>query len=374
MGSPFTMTVFADDSLALLPIIEKAFARVDELNHIFSDYDSTSEISRLCREKAVYTISQDSLEDGEGGQKLSDDLYLMIKRSLEASRLSNGAFDITVGHIVKLWRQARKSKSLPKAAELEKALRQTGWRKIRLDTVHKKMSFYTARRTPTRGVVGQKAVLALDFGGIVKGFAAQEVSHILKENGYPICLVDAGGDMVLGNAPPLKSEGVHENKDAFRRDSAWLIGLTSPQSDVLMPQFLYLKNQAIATSGDLYQSVRIDGKTYSHIVHPKTGLGLTHQRQVTAIANDGATADWLATACSVLPIRKAKRLVKKIPHAALLILEKRKGKILIHKSAAKTSSVFQRLSFTAVQPEFGASTEGGLSIVGFIHNLLTMLS
>ena len=128
-----------------------------------------------------------------------------------------------------------------------------------------------------------------------------------------MCLVDAGGDLAVGNKP--------DNDD-------WQIAISVPQSDVaLMPQMLNLKNQAVATSGDMYNNVSFEGKRYSHIVNPKTGMGLTHQRNVTIIAPSGDLADWLATACSVLPIKKAMQLVRKYPNAELLILEMRKGKI-----------------------------------------------
>jgi thiamine biosynthesis lipoprotein len=151
----------------------------------------------------------------------------------------------------------------------------------------------------------------LDFGGIVKGFAAQEVVNILTKNGLPNCLVDAGGDLAVGK----KSDG-------------WKIAISMPASDKkMMPRYLSLQNQAVATSGDMYQFLEHEGKRYSHIVNPKTGLGLTHQRNITVIAPDGAQADWLATACSVLPIRKALRLIKKYPNTALLILENKKGQI-----------------------------------------------
>ena len=94
-----------------------------------------------------------------------------------------------------------------------------------------------------------------------------------------------------------------------------------------MPRFLSLQNQAVATSGDMYQFLEYKGKRYSHIVNPKTGLGVTKQRNITVISPDGAQADWLATACSVLRVRKALRLIKKYPDTALLILENKKGKI-----------------------------------------------
>ena len=90
---------------------------------------------------------------------------------------------------------------------------------------------------------------------------------------------------------------------------------------------LSLQNMAVATSGDIYQYVELNGKKYSHIVDPKTGIGLTHQRNVTAIAADGTTADWLSTACSVLSVKQSMHLIKKIKGAALLITEKKNGKI-----------------------------------------------
>jgi thiamine biosynthesis lipoprotein len=106
------------------------------------------------------------------------------------------------------------------------------------------------------------------------------------------------------------------------------VGVNIPSSEELLPRYLFLQNTAVATSGDMYQYVEIDGKHYSHIVNPKTGLGLTHQRNVTVIAPDGATADWLATACSVLSIKKAIKLCDSFPNTGLLIAEK-KGKVIL---------------------------------------------
>lgn len=285
MGSPFVITVFANDSLAILPIIDKAFRRVDTLNQIFSDYLASSEINTVCRKVHVW-------------QPVSNDLYHLLKISEEAFTVSGGAFDVTVGQIVQVWRKARKTKMMPNKAILEEALQKTGFKNIEID---KNKPFL---RLNTEGVL-------LDFGGIVKGFAAQEVVDILTKNGLPNCLVDAGGDLAVGT-----------------KTGGWKIAVSLPASDKkMMPRFLSLQNQSVATSGDMYQFFEHEGKRYSHIVNPKTGLGLTHQRNITVIAPDGAQADWLATACSVLPIRKAVRLIKKYPNTALLILENKKGQI-----------------------------------------------
>jgi FAD:protein FMN transferase len=289
MGSPFIITVFARDTEGLQAAVNKAYIRVDELNAVFSDYDSTSEISKLAR---TYRVGE--------WYAVSNDLYYMLKISLDAARASSGAYDVTVGNVVKLWRKSKKSKTIPSISERKLALLKTGWQHVKLDEKTHKISF------DTEGVL-------LDFGGIVKGFAAEVAVEILTLNKFPMCLVDAGGDLAIGN----KLENEH-----------WQIAISIPQSETeLMPQMLNLKNQAVATSGDMYNNVLFEGKRYSHIVNPKTGMGLTHQRNVTIIAPDGASADWLATACSVLPIKKAMKLVQKYPNAELLILEIRKGKI-----------------------------------------------
>ncbi len=287
MGSPFAITVYADDSLALAPIIEKAYARVDTLNQVFSDYLDNSEINTVAQKAHVW-------------QPISADLYHLLKISAHAYQISHGTFDVTVGQIVKVWRKARKTKQMPTDATLQAALQKSGFKNIEINENSPQIRFNT------EGVL-------LDFGGIVKGFAAQEVVDILTKNGFPYCLVDAGGDLVAGKKPSTTV--------------GWKIGITLPNSDKkMMPHFLSIENQAVATSGDMHQFFEHDGKRYSHIVNPKTGLGLTHRRNITVIAPDGTTADWLATACSILSIRKAKRLIKKYPNTALLILENKNGK------------------------------------------------
>jgi FAD:protein FMN transferase len=305
MGSPFIITVFARDTEGLQAVVDKAYIRVDALNKVFSDYDSTSEISRLAR---TYRV-------GEWYQ-VSNDLYYMLKISLDAARASSGAFDVSVGNVVKLWRKAKKTKAIPSISERKSALSKTGWQHILIDEKTHKIGFNT------EGVL-------LDFGGIVKGFAAEVAVEILTLNKFPMCLVDAGGDLAVGNKPENTVEERNPDKVGKGSNSeGWQIGISIPQSDTeLMPQMLSLHNQAVATSGDMYNNVSFEGKRYSHIVNPRTGMGLTHQRNVTVIAPVGHQADWLATACSVLPIKKAMKLVRKYPNTELLILEIRKGKI-----------------------------------------------
>ncbi len=295
MGSPFKIIAFGEDPKAVAAAVDKAYKRVDTLNAIFSDYAETSEISVLTK----------NYKKGEW-LNVSPELLKILKISRKAAQESDGAYDITVGNIVKQWRRVRKEKRLPHADSLKTALAKTGFQYLEIHEKEPKIRFHT------EGVL-------LDFGGIIKGYAAQEVVRILTETGFPSCLADAGGDIAFGNHPP--------------NGERWSIGVSMPYAEnQLYDRLFSFENHAVATSGDMYNFVEIDSLRYSHIVNPKTGMGVTHQRNVTVFAQDGATADWLATACSVLTPDEALKLIKNYPEAALLIVEKQSEKIKMWQS------------------------------------------
>jgi len=302
MGSPFTITIFSNDSSAAANAAIAAFKKVDSLNEILSDYIDQSEINRLSR------------SSGKGKYvQVSAPLFDILKRSVEAAQRSEGSFDITMGPIVQLWRSARKNNQLPAADSIQLALAKTGYKHIHLDNIN-------------QSVLLDKEGMRLDIGGIGKGYVANEALKVLKKSGFSQAMVNAGGKIVTGDAPGSAN--------------GWLIGINLPgEKNLLMPALLSLQNMAVATSGDLYQNLSINGKKYSHIINPKTGMGLTHGRNVTAIAQDAATADWLSTACSVLSVSKSIDLVEKIPGAALLITENKKGRI-VQRSSTRFKDYF----------------------------------
>ena len=295
MGSPFIISIHGDDSSAVAAAANAAFRKIDTLNTLFSDYIGSSELSRL------------SATAGSGKYiSVSPCLMDILQRSLQASRYSNGSFDITVGPVVKIWRKARKEKIFPERDMLQKAMQAVGYKYIHLDSLH-------------RAAWLERPGMQLDLGGIAKGYAAQAALQVIREAGFPAAMVDAGGDLMTGAAPPGRT--------------GWRIGINLPEEqEELMPKLLLLQNRAVATSGDVYQYLEFNGRRYSHIVDPKTGLGVTLQRNVTVIARDGATADWLATACSILPLHKAFRLIKKFPDAGLLITERKKETLFLKMS------------------------------------------
>ena len=323
MGSPFNITLYANDSIKVHQIATEAYKIADSLNLIYSDYLENSELSLLSKKSGANEFT-----------KVSPALWDILNLSMKASKQSKGAYDITVGSIVKLWRKARKEKILPEEKILKNSLQSVGYQSIITDST-------------THSIKLLRPNTNLDLGGIAKGYVAQVIVDFCVKKGIEKVLVDAGGDLAMNSplapevAPPAPERGATTSK--YPSDSSsktppsgaggLRIGITIPNSEELIPRYLILQNQAVATSGNMYQFVEIKGKRYSHIVNPHTGLGVTHQRNVTVIAPDGATADWLATACSVLSVKKALKLIKSMPNCELLMAEIRKGKLKKWQSA-----------------------------------------
>jgi thiamine biosynthesis lipoprotein len=193
--------------------------------------------------------------------------------------------------VVRLWRRARRTRELPDPKELKKALALVGYDKVRL----------ADRRTVQLLLMG----MLLDLGGIAKGYTAQELLAILRRMGITRALVACGGDIVVGDAPP-------ETK-------GWKVGIAPLEDPNARPErYLLLRNAAVSTAGDAEQFVVIGGKRYSHIVDPKTGLGLTSRASVTVVARDGTLADGLDTAACVLGLERGLKLVESVPGAEAL--------------------------------------------------------
>lgn len=293
MGSPFRIVFYHSDSLKAVALPKECFLLVDSLNDIFSDYTLNSEVGQLTQLKPFQE------------QKISDELLSMITYSKRMWSKSYKTFDITIGAITHLWRKAKAENRFPSEEEIKEAKALTGFDNLILDPLKQTIAF-------------KKAGMQLDFGGIVKGYAAQRVIDLLRIQRTPIALVDAGGDIVVGDPPPFK-EG-------------WSIAMNIPESESeLWDKKLQLKHCAVATSGDVYRFIIHDGKKYSHIIDPQTGYGVTSLRNVTVIFKDGGAADWLATACSILPTKKALKLAKDV-HASVFIATIKNEKIVVYKS------------------------------------------
>jgi thiamine biosynthesis lipoprotein len=262
MGTRFKIDVYAADETTANRAVKAAFARIAALDATMSDYRSTSELMQLCQKAGGPPVP------------VSQDLFFVLTRAQEVSQLSEGAFDVSVGPIVRLWRRARKTQQLPDPEKLAQARALVGYQNIRLDA-------------KARTVQLLKAGMQLDLGGIAKGYSADAALQVLKEHGITRALVAAGGDIAVSGPPP-DAEG-------------WTIGIAPLEDPNSKPsRYLVLHDAAVSTSGDAEQYVEINGKRYSHIVDPRTGIGLVGRQSVTVVARRGITADSLTKVVSVL--------------------------------------------------------------------------
>jgi len=285
MGTKFRVVLYAADKESADNAARAAFARVAELNRVMSDYLADSELMKLC---------QKSAKEPAGPVEVSDELFFVLSKAQEVSELSDGAFDVTVGPVVRLWRQARKDREMPDPAVLKAALKRVGYKNLELDPKAKTVSL----KVPG---------MQLDLGGIAKGYAADEGLKAIEKLGIKSALVAASGDIAVSDAPPGKP--------------GWRIDIASLPGDKEKRQLL-LKNAAVSTSGDAEQFVVIGGVRYSHIVDPRTGIGLTGRRSVTVVARRGILADSLSKMASILPADAAIQKIETIDGAATLIVVK----------------------------------------------------
>lgn len=257
MGTVFRLIFYArTDTLTATGWAKAAFDAVDSLNAAMSDYIPESELSRLSQYAGT-------------GQfvPVSRDLWQILKLSEGFSRKSEGAFDVTIGPLTRLWRRARNVKELPDSARISTALQSVGYTQLIVG--------------PRQRILLNRPGMRLDLGGIAQGYAADRCLQILRKFGVKRAMTDAGGDIALGEPPPGKK--------------GWDIEVSGSPG-----QRLFLSKCGITTSGASYRYLEVDGKRYSHIVDPRTGWGLTHRVLVTVQAKDATTADAWATAISVL--------------------------------------------------------------------------
>lgn len=273
MGADFSVTLYAADSEKAETGFKAVFAIAAEIDRTMSDYNSESELSRLSQSSPT-----------KENVRVSNDLFAVLKLADSFSQQTDGAFDVTVGPLTKLWRRAKRQRELPERDDLSAALASVGWRNVVLDEANQSIGL-------------SKPKMRLDLGGIAPGYAADKGMQALRDLGIPQALVDASGDVAIGEPPPS--------------EIGWKIGVAGLDPETKPKFFLRLSNCAISTSGDAYRGVEIGGVRYSHIVDPKTGLGVQHRTAVTVIGPDCTTVDALATAFSVAGLEDAKKLLPK---------------------------------------------------------------
>ena len=278
MGLQVRIILYSEAEKPAFDAAASAFDELARLDDILSDYRPDSELMRL------------SARSGTGPVRVGPDLFAVLDASQQLAERSRGAFDVTVGPLVRLWRTARREGRLPARSGLEEAQRRVGFRLLRLKDEDS---------TAVLAVPGMQ----LDVGGIAKGYAADRALETLRRRGVTRALIEIGGDVRVGDPPPGR-EG-------------WRIEVANVADEA---RFIEISNAAVAASGDTEQFVEFAGRRYSHVVDPRTGLGLTSRIAVIVVAPDGLTADGLSTAISILGREQGERLVREhYPHVRAYI-------------------------------------------------------
>ena len=284
MGTRFGIVLYAPDSTSAHRAARQAFERIEDLDQRLSDYDPESEVSRRAGTAGT-----------DRWVRVSDDLWLALAAAKRFAARTDGAFDVTVGPLTRLWRWGARRGILPTAEQLAGARASVG------DTM-------LLLAEPDRTVLLAVSGMRLDLGGIGKGYAADAALELLRYIGFDRALVDAGGDIVAGAAPPDRA--------------GWRVEIsTVDESGQMISKVRSLAHAAVATSGDTYQFFEIDGTRYSHIVDPRTGTPLSVRRVVTVFAPSGTEADALASALSVMGPAKGLAAIEKIPDVTAQLIE-----------------------------------------------------
>jgi len=229
------------------------------------------------------------------------------------SKLTDGAFDITVSPIIKLWKfEGGKPKEIPSEEKIKEALESVGWENIKL--------------APNRQFSFKKDSMSINLGGIAKGYIVDKAVAHLKRKGIKSAIINAGGDVYCF--------GKKDNEEL------WSIGIQHPRNKKEIIGTLTLTDKATATSGDYEKSFVLQGKRFSHIINPKTGYPVDNPViQTTVVAETCTDADALATALMVMGKEKGMELVEKLPGTEAVIIEEIEGKLEISYTSGLKGSI-----------------------------------
>lgn len=285
MGTKFILTVYAESQQQASAAIEAASRRIAEIEQRMSDYRPDSEIRQLARQAPT----REPLP-------ISADLREVLAASRRIGAATDGAFDITVGRLSELWRGARSSNQLPDPRQTAEALKGVGLQRWRLSE---------------GGVELLQRDMRLDLGGIAKGYALDEALQAMRDAGVGQALINGGGDIVAGDAPPGRD--------------AWRVAVASLEADGEPRWTVPLVNGSVCTSGDAWQHVEIDGRRYSHLLDPKTGRGVEGRHAATVVAPTAMAADaWASALCVLGPAGLKAIAVEKDTAAVITVVEQGK--------------------------------------------------
>jgi thiamine biosynthesis lipoprotein len=247
MGSTYSIAVYGSDRVRMEAAIDAAFDEVRRLDDLLSNYKPASEWSEVNRDAAQKPV------------KVSVELFQLLQDCVEYSRQSEGAFDISVGPLMKVWGFYKGTGHLPHRPEVAAAMAKVGYRYLQLDPVNRTVRFL-------------RPGMELDPGGIGKGYAVDRMVDVLRRNGVTIALVAGSGSSIYGmGTPPDEPKG-------------WAVQIKDPWDQRKTVAEVWLKDMSLSTSGSYEKFFRAEGKVYAHIMDPRTGYPAQGTVSVSVLA------------------------------------------------------------------------------------------
>ncbi|WP_185116460.1 FAD:protein FMN transferase [Elizabethkingia ursingii] len=288
MGSRFQITLVDKDSISAEQNIDKAIAEITRIENLISEWRPETQISQVNQNAGIKPI------------KVDKEVFDLTKKGIYFSKLTDGAFDISIVAMDKIWKFDDSMDELPSEQAIKESVRHVGYQNIILDSTNSTIFL----KNP-----GMK----IGFGSIGKGYAADKTRDLMKSMGVKAGIIDASGDIsTWGNQPDGKP---------------WAIGINNPFNDHKMAAILYFKENAVTTSGSYEKYAEIHGKRYSHIMNPKTGYPATGLTSVTITGPNATMANGFSTSVMVLGEKDGLKLLKPFPEYHYLLITD-KGKII----------------------------------------------
>ncbi len=288
MACVYTIVVYGREMTPFRQIVDAAFDEVDRIDRLMSHYKTDSPLSRINREAAVSPV------------KVEPELFDFIAECLRYSRQSDGAFDITVGPLMKAWGFFRGEGRMPTEAELNEARSKVGFQHLSLNPKERTVFF-------------DRAGVELDLGGIAKGYAVDAAVAALKQQGITSALVSAGGSTIYGLGSPPNSDG-------------WEVKIQNPIDHEKTAATVRLKNQALSVSGSHEKFFELGGVRYSHVMDPRTGRPVQNILSVAVITDDGTAGDALDNVFYVLGVERSRAGLKRFPASEVIFFLPESGK------------------------------------------------
>jgi thiamine biosynthesis lipoprotein len=275
MGTMFTIFVYAENQERASEYFELAFDEIERVEEALSDYRPTSELSRINRLAAKEYVTTDP------------EVFKFLQISMDYSRRSDGAFDITVGPLMRAWGFFRGQGHYPTPGELSAARKSIGWEHVHLNPQERTVHF---------DIPG----MSLDPGGIGKGYVVETVVSLLRDAGVKTALVDAGSSTIYALGAPPGKDG-------------WTVQIPRPGDRAHSISTVVLRDTSLSTSGNYEKFFTLNGRTYCHIMDPRTGEPVQGTLQTTVITPNATDSDALSLVMFVMGPDKSEKLLDEIP-------------------------------------------------------------